>query len=117
SALPPMSRRAKRQSCGGGISRNGAKATLTPIPTAGLAHPTRSRPRAAPSRTSTTPGPANWLNDPGRIRAPVAIIRGEWDGMCPDADAGRLFDALSASPLRRDVKIGRATHLMHFEEN
>jgi pimeloyl-ACP methyl ester carboxylesterase len=55
--------------------------------------------------------------DPGRIRAPVAIIRGEWDGMCPDADAGRLFDALSAAPLRRDIKIGRATHLMHLEEN
>ena len=55
--------------------------------------------------------------DPGQVRAPVAIIRGEWDGMCPDADARWLFDALSASPLRRDVKIGRATHLMHLEEN
>ena len=28
-----------------------------------------------------------------------------------------LFDALRASPLRRDVKIARATHLMHLEEN
>ena len=55
--------------------------------------------------------------DPGRIRAPVAIIRGEWDGMCPDADAGRLFDALSAAPLRRDIKIAHATHLMHLEQN
>jgi pimeloyl-ACP methyl ester carboxylesterase len=55
--------------------------------------------------------------DPGQIRAPVAIIRGEWDGMCPDADARWLFEALSASPLRRDIKIGRATHLMHLEEN
>jgi len=55
--------------------------------------------------------------DPGRIRAPVAIIRGEWDQMCPDADARWLFDALSASPVRRDIKIGRATHLMHLEEN
>jgi pimeloyl-ACP methyl ester carboxylesterase len=55
--------------------------------------------------------------DPGRIEAPVAIIRGEWDGMCPDTDARWLFDALSASPLRRDIKIGRATHLLHLEEN
>jgi pimeloyl-ACP methyl ester carboxylesterase len=55
--------------------------------------------------------------DPARIRAPVAIIRGEWDGMCPDADARWLFDAFSASPLRRDIKIARATHLMHLEEN
>jgi hypothetical protein len=47
----------------------------------------------------------------------VAIIRGEWDGMCPDADARWLFDALSGSSLRRDIKIGRATHLMHLEEN
>jgi len=55
--------------------------------------------------------------DPGKVRAPVAIIRGEWDGMCRDADARWLFDGLSASPLRRDIKIGRATHLMHLEEN
>jgi hypothetical protein len=37
--------------------------------------------------------------------------------MCPDADARWLFDALSASPMRRDVKIGRANHLMHLEQN
>jgi hypothetical protein len=37
--------------------------------------------------------------------------------MCPDADARWLFDALKASPERRDIKIGRATHLMHLEEN
>ena len=28
-----------------------------------------------------------------------------------------LFDRLKASPLRRDIKIARATHLMHLEEN
>ena len=53
--------------------------------------------------------------DPSRIRAPVAIIRGEWDGMCNDADAVWLFAALTSSPIRRDVKLGRATHLMHLE--
>lgn len=55
--------------------------------------------------------------DPGLIRAPVAIIRGEWDSLVRDADASWLFDALKASPLRRDVKIARATHLMHLEES
>lgn len=55
--------------------------------------------------------------DPSLIRAPVTIIRGEWDTMAPDADARWLFDTLTASPVRRDVKIGRATHLMHLEEN
>jgi pimeloyl-ACP methyl ester carboxylesterase len=53
--------------------------------------------------------------DPGLVRAPVAIIRGEWDGLIPDTDARWLFDALAASPDRRDIKIGRATHLMHLE--
>ncbi len=54
--------------------------------------------------------------DLGLIRAPVAIIRGEWDSLATDADARWLFDALRSSPIRRDVKIGRATHLMHLEE-
>ncbi|HZS83537.1 MAG TPA: alpha/beta hydrolase [Stellaceae bacterium] len=55
--------------------------------------------------------------DPARITAPVAIIRGAWDSLVTDADARWLFDALTGSPLRRDVKIARATHLMHLEEN
>lgn len=55
--------------------------------------------------------------DPACVQAPVAIIRGEWDGMCTDEDARWLLGALRASPVRRDVKIGRATHLMHLEEN
>jgi pimeloyl-ACP methyl ester carboxylesterase len=55
--------------------------------------------------------------DPGMVRAPVAIIRGEWDSMATDADAHWLFDALRRSPMRRDVKISRATHLMHLEES
>lgn len=53
--------------------------------------------------------------DPGHVRAPLAIVRGEWDSMCTDADARWLFDALSGSPTKRDVKISRATHLMHLE--
>jgi len=55
--------------------------------------------------------------DPAQVRAPVAIIRGEWDSMCTDEDARWLFDAFKSSPIRRDIKIARATHLMHLEEN
>jgi pimeloyl-ACP methyl ester carboxylesterase len=55
--------------------------------------------------------------DPGRIRAPIAIIRGEWDSLATDADAHWLFSALTSAPKRRDIKIARATHLMHLEEN
>jgi pimeloyl-ACP methyl ester carboxylesterase len=55
--------------------------------------------------------------DPAKVRAPVAIIRGEWDSLCTAADALWLFDALKNSPDRRNIKIARATHLMHLEEN
>ena len=53
--------------------------------------------------------------DPARVQAPVAIIRGEWDHLIPDADARWLFDAFTAAPIKRDIKISRATHLMHLE--
>jgi pimeloyl-ACP methyl ester carboxylesterase len=53
--------------------------------------------------------------DPGRVQAPVAIIRGAWDGVIPDEDARWLFEALTASSLKRDIKIGRGSHLMHLE--
>jgi pimeloyl-ACP methyl ester carboxylesterase len=55
--------------------------------------------------------------DPANIRAPVGIIRGEWDKASTEADAQWLFDALKNSTVRRAVKISRATHLMHLEEN
>jgi pimeloyl-ACP methyl ester carboxylesterase len=53
--------------------------------------------------------------DPGKVRVPVAIIRGEWDGLMPDEDARWLFNAFTQAPLKRDIKISRATHLMHLE--
>jgi pimeloyl-ACP methyl ester carboxylesterase len=53
--------------------------------------------------------------DPALVQAPVAIIRGEWDGLIGDEDARWLFDAFTASPIKRDIKISRATHLMHLE--
>ena len=53
--------------------------------------------------------------DPSQVSAPVAIVRGEWDGLLPDADARSLFDAFCRSPNKRDIKIGRGTHLMHLE--
>ena len=55
--------------------------------------------------------------DPASIKAPVAILRGEWDHLVTDADAGWLFQALRNSPIKRDVKISHATHLMHLERN
>jgi pimeloyl-ACP methyl ester carboxylesterase len=54
-------------------------------------------------------------NDPAQVRSPVAIIRGEWDGLMLDDDARWLFDAFSHAPVKRDIKISRGTHLMHLE--
>jgi pimeloyl-ACP methyl ester carboxylesterase len=80
----------------------------------------------SPASVKTPSGPwqdiaAAWAGDlaydPGLIRAPLAICRGEWDSLATDSDARWLFDALRSSPMRRDIKIGRATHLMHLEEN
>jgi pimeloyl-ACP methyl ester carboxylesterase len=53
--------------------------------------------------------------DPAQVASPVAIIRGEWDGLIGDDDARWLFDAFTQSPLKRDIKISRGTHLMHLE--
>jgi pimeloyl-ACP methyl ester carboxylesterase len=53
--------------------------------------------------------------DPALVQAPVAIIRGEWDGLIPDEDARWLFDAFRAAPIKRDIKVSRGTHLLHLE--
>lgn len=53
--------------------------------------------------------------DPSQVRSPVAIIRGEWDGLMLDDDARWLFDAFTQAPVKRDIKISRGTHLMHLE--
>lgn len=53
--------------------------------------------------------------DPSQVRSPVAIIRGEWDGLILDEDARWLFDAFTSAPVKRDIKISRGTHLMHLE--
>ncbi|WP_179954075.1 alpha/beta hydrolase [Denitrobaculum tricleocarpae] len=53
--------------------------------------------------------------DPGRITTPILLIRGEWDSLCNDKDAGWLLDGLG-SEVKRDLVIPGATHLMHLEE-
>jgi pimeloyl-ACP methyl ester carboxylesterase len=53
--------------------------------------------------------------EPSAVSCPIALIRGEWDGLIPDEDARWVFDAFSRSPDKRDIKISRGTHLMHLE--
>ena len=54
---------------------------------------------------------------PERIFAPTLIVRGEWDSVTTDADARWLSARLRSAPVRRDVVIGRGTHVMHLEES
>lgn len=55
------------------------------------------------------------LLDPAKVVAPTLVVRGEWDSACTDADAQRLLHGLGAA-VREDVKVPRATHLMHLEQ-
>jgi len=61
---------------------------------------------------------ASWsghaLYDPSLIRAPVLLVRGEWDSLCTDDDAGRLLAGLGSQD-KAYAKVGTSTHLMHLE--
>lgn len=58
-----------------------------------------------------------FLYDPSKIKSPTLIIRGEWETITKDEDAHWLFQALMNAPIKRDVLINRATHVMHLEKN
>lgn len=55
------------------------------------------------------------LVDSARIRQPTLIVRGGWDHVTTDADAARLFDALSGTADKRDVKISGGNHWLHLQ--
>jgi pimeloyl-ACP methyl ester carboxylesterase len=54
------------------------------------------------------------LYDPALVTAPTLLIRGAWDSLCTDADAAKLVSQLSSTD-KTDIKVERATHLMHLE--
>jgi pimeloyl-ACP methyl ester carboxylesterase len=55
--------------------------------------------------------------DPSLVICPTLIVRGEWDSLTNDHDAAWLFNALTCTRSTRDVKISKATHLMHLEKS
>jgi pimeloyl-ACP methyl ester carboxylesterase len=55
--------------------------------------------------------------DPAKIKSPTLIIHGEWETITRDEDARWLYKALSSTPIKRDVLINRATHVMHLEKS
>lgn len=54
------------------------------------------------------------LYDPALVIAPTLLIRGAWDSLCTDADAAKLMSQLGSAD-KTDIKVERATHLMHLE--
>lgn len=54
--------------------------------------------------------------DPALIKAPVLIVRGEWDATSPEADVAWLKATMTGSPRVETETIPRATHLMHLEQ-
>jgi pimeloyl-ACP methyl ester carboxylesterase len=54
------------------------------------------------------------LYNPAAITTPTLIVRGEWDSLCTDHDAQALLTSLGGQ-IKSDVKIEKATHLMHLE--
>jgi pimeloyl-ACP methyl ester carboxylesterase len=91
-------------------------AFLASDPTSGTRTPPSVRVPNGPMADVLAAWSGDFPYDPGRVLAPTLIVRGEWDKITTDADARLLFDALTAAPLKRDVKIGRGAHTMHIEE-
>jgi pimeloyl-ACP methyl ester carboxylesterase len=54
--------------------------------------------------------------DPSAIQAATLVVRGAWDSLCTDTDVRGLRSAFHRGVSLRDVKIPKATHLMHLEE-
>jgi pimeloyl-ACP methyl ester carboxylesterase len=78
----------------------------------------------APASVQIPAGPASdvarvWSGipcyDPARVRAPVCLLRGEWDRVTSREDTRVLFEALTASAHKRDITLSCGTHLMHLE--
>jgi pimeloyl-ACP methyl ester carboxylesterase len=90
-------------------------AFLDSDPAAGSRQPPAVQIPAGPLADLADMAAGRVLYDPALVRCPTLIVRGEWDPWPDDADAQRLFAQLSGTAIKRDVKIGRGTHVMHLE--
>jgi pimeloyl-ACP methyl ester carboxylesterase len=92
-----------------------APAYLDTDPTSRSRSPASVRAPLGPDADAAAAWSGDLAYDPAKILAPVLVVRGEWDVVTTDGDARWLFDALTAAPVKRDVKINRATHVMQLE--
>jgi hypothetical protein len=98
------------------ISRPGRQPISTAIPPRAAAGPRAVKAPTGPlvEILHIWHGEVAW--EPQDVQAPVAIIRGDWDGSVTDQEARWLFERLARSAERRDIKIGRGSHLRRLEE-
>ena len=54
--------------------------------------------------------------DAAKVQSPTLLIRAEYDLVARDAEAQGLYRALTASPGKRYVVLGDATHFAQFEK-
>lgn len=93
-----------------------ATAYLASDPDSGATSPPSVKTPSGPAADIAAAWSGQLAYDPSRIRAPLCIVRGEWDSLCTDADARWLWGSLARAPLKRDVKLSEGTHLLHLEE-
>jgi pimeloyl-ACP methyl ester carboxylesterase len=86
-------------------------------PTSGTRTPPSVQVPGGPDADATDAWSGKFLYDPSKIKSPTLIIRGEWETITRDEDARWLYNALTDVPLKRDVLIDRATHVMHLEKS
>jgi pimeloyl-ACP methyl ester carboxylesterase len=55
--------------------------------------------------------------NPGEIKVPVLIVRGDWDPNPGDNDEKILLSALKNAPYKKYVVIAKSTHILHLEKN
>jgi len=95
-----------------------ASAYLATDPASGTRSPPAVLVPAGPQTDIADAWEGRFPYDPGAVRAPTLIVRGEWDAISTDADAAWLIKALSGIPGgARDLKLPRGGHRMHLEEN
>jgi len=85
-------------------------------PTSGDRKPVSVKKPGGPDADSADAWSGKFPYDPAKIKSATLIIRGEWETITKDEDAHWLYKALSAAPIKRDVVINRATHVMHLEK-
>ena len=90
-------------------------AYLASDPTAGQRTPASARIPNGPAADVAACWAGRSLVDSARIRAPVLIVRGEWDHVTTDDDARRLYADLRGCSDKRDVKISGGNHWLHLQ--